>query len=125
ARGLHLLLSSNRGDASEQAVALQAMSGRVDGVLVMAPTDAGAGVLSAQLPRGLPAVLINAPGPGEGRRSILGDNHGGAAAMTRHLVDTSHRRIAFIAGPADNHEARERLRGHCDALHALLPGTPP
>ena len=125
ARGLHLLLSSNHGDASEQAVALQAMRGRVDGVLVMAPTDAGAGVLSAQLPRGLPAVLINTPGPGDGRRCILVDNHGGAAAMTRHLVDTGHRRIAFIAGPADNHEARERLRGHCDALHALLPGTPP
>jgi len=125
ANGLHLLLSSNHGDAGEQAVALQAMRGRVDGVLVMAPTDEGARVLSAQPPRALPAVLINTPDPGDGRRGIRVDNHGGAGAMTRHLLESGHRRIAFIAGPEDNHEARERLRGHCEALEALLPGTRP
>lgn len=125
ARGLHLLLSSNHGDPAEQAAALQAMRGRVDGVLVMAPTDEGARVLSAQLPRALPTVLINTPVPASGRPGIHVDNHGGAGAMTRHLLATGHRRIAFIAGPADNHEARERLRGHVDVLAALQPGVDP
>lgn len=122
ANGLHLLLSSDHGDAGEQGAALQAMRGRVDGVLVMAPTDAGARVLAAQLPRGIPAVLVNTPVGDAGRVAIHVDNHGGAWAMTRHLVEGGARRIAFIAGPPDNHEARERLRGHRDALQALLSG---
>ena len=123
ANGLHLLLSSHHGDAGEQAVALQALRGRVDGVLVMAPTDAAAQVLSAQLPDGLPAMLVNTPEPDGGQAGIHVDNRGGAARMTRYLVESGHRRIAFVTGPADNHEARERLRGHEEALAALLPGT--
>ncbi|MEO7323671.1 MAG: substrate-binding domain-containing protein, partial [Dokdonella sp.] len=42
--------------------------------------------------------------------------HGGALAMTRHLIACGHRRIAFIAGPAGNLDADERLRGYLDAL---------
>lgn len=125
ARGLHLLLSSDHGDAGEQGAALLAMRGRVDGVLVMAPTDGGTRFLSEYLAPGLPAVLINTPDP-DGKRPWVGvDNHGGARAMVRHLVDSGHRRIAFIAGPADNHDARERMRGYGDELAASLPGTLP
>ena len=125
ARRLHLLVSSDHGDTAEQGAALQAMRGRVDGVLVMAPTDDGARVLSRHLPKGLPAVLINTPDTGGGHPGIQVDNHGGARAMTRYLVRAGSRRIAFIAGPDDNHEARERLRGHRDELAALLPGVQP
>jgi LacI family transcriptional regulator len=42
--------------------------------------------------------------------------------MVRHLVERGHRRIAFITGPDDNFDARERLRGYRDALAELLPG---
>lgn len=124
AHRLHLLVSSDHGDAEGQGAALQAMRGRVDGVLVMASTDASARELPAQLPRALPAVLLNTPGP-PGLPVIGVDNRAGARAMTRHLVESGRRRIAFIAGPRDNPEARERLRGHCEALEVLLPGTPP
>ncbi|GGK04667.1 LacI family DNA-binding transcriptional regulator [Luteimonas terricola] len=125
AHGLHMLVSSDHGDAREQGAALQAMRGRVDGVLVMAPTDEAARVLSGHLPPGLPAVLINTPAAEGGRAGIHVDNRGGARAMTRHLVEAGSRCIAFIAGPDDNHEARERLQGHRDELEALMPGTQP
>lgn len=125
AHRLHLLVSSDHGDAAEQGAALLAMRGRVDGVLLMAPTDEGTCFLADHLAPTLPAVLINTPDP-EGRRpSVAVDGYGGARAMVRHLVATGHRRIAFISGPADNRDARERRRGYEDELAASMPGQEP
>src|SRR3546814_12952821 len=45
--------------------------------------------------------------------------------MVRHLVDAGHRTIAFIAGPGDNFDATERLRGYRDQLAASLPDARP
>jgi LacI family transcriptional regulator len=122
ARGLHLLVSSSHGDAKEAAAALRAMHGRVDGLLIMSP-HVDSESLADNLPQGLPVVLINTRLPGEGLSSFAVDNHGGAFAMTRHLVSRGHRRIAFIAGPENNYEAQERLRGYRAALAELLPGA--
>lgn len=44
------------------------------------------------------------------------DDVQGSAAMTRHLLELGHRRIAFLAGPAANPAARERLEGYRLAL---------
>lgn len=123
ARGLHLLVSSSHGDAREAAAALRAMLGRVDGLLVMSP-HVDTASLAANLPHGLPAVLINTRLPDAAVASFAIDNHGGAFAMTRHLVSRGHRLIAFIAGPDNNYEAQERLRGYRSALAELLPGQP-
>jgi LacI family transcriptional regulator len=43
--------------------------------------------------------------------------------MVRHLIGRGHTRIALIAGPENNFEAQERLRGYRDALRELLPGS--
>ncbi|HEY4530846.1 MAG TPA: LacI family DNA-binding transcriptional regulator [Luteimonas sp.] len=122
AHGLHLLLSSDHGDAGGQGVALQAMRGRVDGVLVMAPTDEGMRSLSAHLAPGLPAVLINAIDADGRWPGVAVDAYGGARAMVRYLLDTGRPRIAFVAGPEDNHDARERRRG-CEDETAAAPGA--
>ena len=123
-RGLHLLVSSYHGNPGEQGAALRAMPGRVDGLLLMSPFVEGAQGLAADLPA-LPVVLINPALPLDGVPSVGVDNHGGALAMMRHLLDAGHRRIAFIAGPADNVDARERLRGYHEALAAADPPLSP
>ncbi|HEX4596937.1 MAG TPA: LacI family DNA-binding transcriptional regulator [Burkholderiaceae bacterium] len=120
--GLHLLLSGSHGDRAEGAAAMKAMSGRVDGLLIMSPhLDAPA--LADNLPRGLPVVLMNTRGDGVEAASLVVDNYGGAYSMVRHLVGQGHRSIAFISGPEANFEAQERLRGYREALAALLPGS--
>jgi LacI family transcriptional regulator len=121
ARGLHLLVSSSHGDATEAAAALRAMNGRVDGLLVMSP-HANADFLWGNVPADLPAVLMNTQVAGGRHSSFAVDNYGGAFAMVRHLVERGHRRIAFVAGPESNFEAHERLRGYRSALAELLPG---
>lgn len=119
----YLLVSSYHGHPEEQGAALRAMRGRVDGLLVMSPYVDNAGHLTENLSPSLPVVLINTHLPEAGCVSLRIDNHGGAMQMVRHLVDCGHRRIAFISGPEDNFDARERLRGYRDALAALLPGA--
>ena len=84
ARGLHLLVSSSHGDATEAAAALRAMNGRVDGLLVMSPHADGQ-FLRHNLPANLPAVLVNAGVELPGLPRFAVDNHGGALAMMKHL----------------------------------------
>ena len=48
--------------------------------------------------------------------SIQADNFGGARQMTARLIELGHRRIAFVAGPADLLAANARLQGYMSAL---------
>ncbi|MGH8306327.1 MAG: LacI family DNA-binding transcriptional regulator, partial [Steroidobacteraceae bacterium] len=57
-RGLHLLVSSSHGSASEAASAVRALNGRIDGLLAMVPGE-DAGFIQEALPQNLPTVLLN------------------------------------------------------------------
>ncbi|MFY9824199.1 MAG: LacI family DNA-binding transcriptional regulator [Thermoanaerobaculia bacterium] len=114
--GYHILVSGSHSDAGEMLEVLGAMHGRVDGLIVMAPDVAHAS-LHPSLPSDLPLVLLNSTD--DGRDAITIDNYGGARAMMRHLADLGHERIAFIKGPSQNADARERLRGFRHAMRGL------
>lgn len=119
----HLLVSSYHGHPEEQGAALRAMRGRVDGLLVLSPYADRPGFLTDNLPTALPAVLINTQLADAAYPVLSIDNFGGATAMVRHLVESGHQRIAFICGPENNFDARERLRGYRSALAEYLPGA--
>ncbi len=120
-RGWHLLVSSSHDDADEAAAAVQAMRGRVDGMLVMSP-HANPDFLSDNLPPALPTVLMNTGSTDRRHVRLTLDNHGGAFAMTRHLLAGGYQRIAFIRGPDGNVDAAERLRGYRQAMGELVDG---
>jgi LacI family transcriptional regulator len=122
-RGYLLLLSNMHDDSEQAAVALRAMRGRVDGLLVMAPHIAPES-LERALPAALPAVLINAPGEVASRPALRLDNRAGAQAMVRHLLANGYRHLAHIAGPENNVDAQERAQGFRDALTELAPDMP-
>lgn len=114
-QGYHLLVSGSHSDRKEIVALLDAMHGRVDGLLVMNP-DVRAAAFADRVSPTLPTVLLNCPPEESSFDSINIDNYGGAYAMTRHFLALGHRRIALIEGPADNYDARERLRGCLDAV---------
>ncbi len=118
-RGLHLLVSSSHGDANEAVLALRAMNGRVDGVLIMSPY-VDANLLDKALPANLPTVLMNTPANAERAPAFLTDNFGGARAMVEHLRALGYQHIAHITGPESNYESGERLRGYRAALGRTL-----
>lgn len=119
-RGLHLLLSGVHGSAAEATLAIRALKGRVDGLLIMSPY-ADSAFLADQSADDMPAVVMNSPVRGNSHSSFCLDNRGGARAMVRHLAGAGHRRIAFIAGPQDNFDATERLAGYCEAIAEIGP----
>ena len=121
-RGLHLLVSSSHGDSAVAAVALRAMQGRVDGMLIMS-AHVDEAFLQANLSDGLPTVLINSAVM-SGAYGVLNiDNFAGAYAMVRHLRQVGHLDIAFIAGPENNYDAQQRENGYRMAMAALAPGA--
>lgn len=122
--GLHLLVSSYHGHPEEQAAALRAMRGRVDGMLVMSPHTGDLDAIGDHL-AALPTVLINSQPIDSGQIALGIDNYGGARRMVEHLLASGHRRIAFIAGPQNNFDAHERLRGYRDALSEADPAAEP
>lgn len=117
--GYHILVSGSHSDPKELVEVLNAMRGRVDGLIVMSPDDPLNGV-QEQIPADLPLVLLNAHG--DHRHRVTIDNYGGAHAMVQHLAALGHTRIAFVKGPEHNVDARERLRGYRHAMRRLLDG---
>jgi LacI family transcriptional regulator len=118
-RGLQLLLSNMHGSALETASALRAMRGRVDGLLVMS-SQLDAEFLARNLPKGLPAVVMNGRIEGANHAAIVIDNQTGAHAAVAHLVAQGCRNIAHLAGPAGNGDAEERAQGFRKAMHEML-----
>ncbi|WP_116092063.1 LacI family DNA-binding transcriptional regulator [Sphingomonas crusticola] len=118
--GLQLLLSNMHADPVQAGLALRAMHGRVDGLLIMCPQMRSEG-WAGSLPRGLPAVLLNTSEPTMDRPSMAIDNRAGAAAIARHLVSIGRRSIVHIAGPDHNVDARERHKGFEDVIRAEAP----
>ncbi len=64
----------------------------------------------------LPVALVNRVVKGLEDGCVSLDNEQGGYLATRHLLDLGHTDIAYIAGPNDKHDARERLAGHIRAL---------
>jgi LacI family transcriptional regulator len=108
-RGYLLLLSNLHGSGAQAALALRAMRGRVDGLIVMAPHLSEEELASA-VPAGLPTILINTRAAHEAHASIHLDNAAGARAVVDHLVSIGRRKLVHIAGPEQNIDAQERAR---------------
>jgi LacI family transcriptional regulator len=122
--GLHLLVSSSHDGADDAAAALRAMQGRVDGIVILSSPRVDAAFLKANLPENLPTVLLNSDMKAGAAAVLNIDNFAGTYAMVRHLAGLGHKRIAFITGPKDNFDARQREAGFRAGMAKLVPGAP-
>ena len=120
ARGLHLLVSSSHDGVEDAAVAVRSMQGRVDGLLILSGR-VDAAFLRANLPGDLPVVLLNSAVKNPAYGVLNMDNHGGAAAMVKHLLQAGHADVALIAGPDRNFDARQREQGYRAAMAKYAP----
>ena len=118
-RGLQLLLSNMHGSADDTELAIRTMRGRVDGLLVMSP-QLDPAFLARNLPKGLPAVVMNTAGSDGTHPTIAIDNHAGVRKAIAHLVDQGCRRIAHLTGPQGNADADARRAGFRAAVAEML-----
>jgi LacI family transcriptional regulator len=72
--------------------------------------------------RGVPVVLVDRDGSGTPFDSVAVDDVAGGHLAVRHLCDIGRRRIAFVGGPAQLRQVRDRRVGARDAV-AAVPGA--
>lgn len=113
-RGYLLLLTNLHGHDEQAGSALRAMRGRVDGLVVMAP-HLTQEEISAAVPPGLPAILVNARDESGQRPVITLDNKAGVEAVVDHLISLGCKRLIHIAGPGGNSDAKERAIAFTEA----------
>ncbi|GAA1902491.1 LacI family DNA-binding transcriptional regulator [Streptomyces sodiiphilus] len=115
---LVLLWAEGRDDY--ERISRYLTGGHVDGALAFSVHNDDA-LPTVILRARIPAVFGGRPGwPGAGRQPSVpyvdADNRGGAREAVRHLVALGRRRIAHIAGPADQTSATDRFDGYRDVL---------
>ena len=129
-RGWSLLITYVNGEDERDFPRLQALTGKVDGILIgqsVVPSP-----LLARLAERVPVVVI-AGAPGDSAADVVtADNRSGSAALVTHLIEVHGRRRLFhVDGPAGVADARERRLGMEQVLRAhpactligTLPGT--
>jgi LacI family transcriptional regulator len=113
--GFHLLVSSSHADSEALREALRSMSGRIDGMIVMAP-DVDAPDAIRAFAGHCPVVLLNPGQDVDDCDTISIANFEGAHEMVRHLIALGHRRIGMVRGPQRNLDAEQRVQGYRAAL---------
>jgi LacI family transcriptional regulator len=117
ARSLNVLLSTARSEEDVDSAYKSVLRGRrVDGLIVGAE-QFGLKQLAELLVKDFPFVMVG-KGALTGHYFVDVDNAGGAAEMTRHLVDLGHRAIVMLAGPEHLASACERVEGYRAAVVA-------
>ncbi len=119
--GLNILLAGTDGKQKTVQQIARSLYGKVDG-LVFAVPEIEDSVLDRVTSR-VPNVWVNHVKEDGSGIAVVTDNIQATRVMIDHLYAQGARKIAFINGPLDHYEARERQRGVIEALnnHGLAP----
>ena len=115
--GYHVLLFVNDLANSDELVN-QILQYHVDGI-VLAATTLSSGLAQRCADAAIPVVLFNrvmANGSAGSVSSVRSDNVAGGRAVARHLAETGHKRIAYVAGNEESSTNLERERGFREGL---------
>jgi LacI family transcriptional regulator len=117
-----LFVSGHWDDDEEVACMDLLRDRRVDGIIALSSclSDSTLEALSQDVP----LVVTGRRLQGPRIASLDYDNIGGAKAAVEHLIAAGHERIAFISGPTNHADARERLGGYMAALGARAHRDP-
>ncbi len=118
--GYNLILAQHLlNPEREETIIRRLLARRVDG-LFLSPVyrlSPRAAAYDEIRQRGTPTVILGHPASFcSGLVSVETEDLRASAAITKHLIDQGHRRIAFFAGPAASPAAQERLEGYRRAL---------
>jgi LacI family transcriptional regulator len=116
AEGLNII-TGNSGQRPELEASYLAMFAeqRVRGVL-LSPVATSGEALATFRRSGTPYVFVDRKAPASEASSVSVDDVAGGELAGRHLLETGHRRIAFVNGPAILAQCRDREQGLRRAL---------
>jgi DNA-binding LacI/PurR family transcriptional regulator len=116
--GYHLILMDTGEDPDSVAKAIDTLLDHwVDGIMITTTPLTASGF--ADLLQGTPAVFIDEMVEGVGAGAVTLENERGSELLVEHLADDhGHRSIAFLGGPPDQTDGRERREGFLAAMAA-------
>lgn len=119
---------ATREDPDVRSTAIdRLLSRRVDG-LILCDSEVGHEVPRQAVDHGTPFVF--AMRACDGHPSYTTDDRLGGALVAAHFLESGHRRVAVVPGPANARSAIDRVAGFTDAISEaadaqLLPGVAP
>ncbi|GHD82129.1 LacI family transcriptional regulator [Salinibacterium amurskyense] len=109
--GIAILVGNTDEDSRREGMYLDLFEEqRVRGVLISPYGDINAR-LQLLKSRDIPAVLVDRVNVDGQFSSVAVDSVAGGQIAAQHLIDTGRRRLAFVGGPLDLHQVRDRLEG--------------
>jgi LacI family transcriptional regulator len=120
--GLRVMICNSAQSTTEEAEYLSLFAEqRVRGVLIT-PADPTGRNLDALRRQKIPFVLVDRVASGVDECSVSVDDVTGGTLAVRHLARAGHRSIAFVGGPSELYQVRDRKAGALAALaEAGLP----
>jgi LacI family transcriptional regulator, galactose operon repressor len=127
AKGIDLLFFSNVGNAIQTTgttlweksppLLEVCQRSRADG-LILGSLLPEVPQVAAVIESDLPCAMFDGFGTPDSKRValVMSDNTGGGTEVTRHLVESGHRRIAYIGGVNGSRASDERFRGYQNEL---------
>jgi len=110
-QGIAIIVGNTDEDSSREGLYLDLFEEqRVRGVLISPYGDITAR-LQLLRSRDIPAVLVDRVNVDGQFSSVAVDSGAGGQIAAQHLIDTGRRRLAFVGGPLDLHQVRDRLEG--------------
>ena len=109
--GLSLFLCNSGQQARREAAHLDLLQQhRVRGILIT-PVDPDSDKLDETREHGTPVVIVDRIRDDASFCSVAVDDVLGGRLAVEHLLDRGHRRVAFVGGPLDLGQVRDRLEG--------------
>ena len=109
--GIAILVGNTDEDSTREGKYLDLFEEqRVRGVLISPYGDISARLRQLKS-RDIPAVLVDRINVDGQFSSVAVDSVAGGEIAAQHLIDTGRRRIAFVGGPFDIRQVRDRLEG--------------
>lgn len=118
AAGMAVIFCNSDGDPAKESSYLDLLEEqRVRGVLIT-PVDDANDRLKRLRERGILVILLDRRARSADLCSVSVDDVLGGQLAARHLLETGHRRIAFVGGPRSLEQVRDRYRGAVRAVRA-------
>jgi DNA-binding LacI/PurR family transcriptional regulator len=97
---------------------------RVDGIIFVGPKQRERQLVESARRAGIAVVLIEPDDEFAGYEVFRSDNVAAGKAIAEHLFQLGHRRIAFVGGPQESVDTRQRLEGLTEGLAAFKVKLP-
>jgi len=114
--GCQLVIEKCEGVESQAEAVRRLVKGGIDGVVLPPPLCDSEEALKAVQETGVGVVLVASGKPAPDLCAISINNFEASRAMTRHLLELGHRRIAFINGHPNQTATGQRFHGYVEAM---------